>query len=236
MTLPFIVAVDGPSGSGKSSVCAKACEQLAFIYVNTGQVYRCIAWLLGEWGIDIADESAICARVAHDMQHITWNNQENTLLYRGKDLSSHLYAESVGLRASKIATSASLRNLLLPLQRNIALQTTHKGAIVDGRDIASVVFPEAKLKIFMEASLEERAKRRLQQLQTHSDCEAPSLAQLQEQLETRDFQDSTREIAPMQREKDAEVLDTSHMGFEESVAALVAMIRHKAEALGVSLG
>jgi cytidylate kinase len=231
--LPFIVAVDGPSGSGKSSVCATACKQLGFVYVNTGQVYRCVAWLLGEWGIETAAESVICDRVAQEVTHITWDTTLNRFLYRGQDLTAFLYAESVGLRASKVAKSAALRKLLLPLQRHIALHTTCSGAIVDGRDIASVVFPDAKLKIFMEASVEVRAKRRLEQLQSHGS--APDLIQLQEQMQERDHQDSTREIAPLQREHDAVVLDTSHMGFEESVAALVGMIRERAKSLKIEL-
>ncbi len=232
MTRPFIVAVDGPSGSGKSSVCAKACEKLGFVYVNTGQVYRCIAWLLGEWGIAEAIESVICERVTQEVPHITWDMTQNRFLYRGRDLTPFLYAESVGQGASRVAKSAAIRKLLLPLQRHIALHTTKAGAVVDGRDIASVVFPDAELKIFMEASLEVRAQRRLEQLQAHG-AEA-DLEELQEQMQDRDHQDATRDVAPMQREHDAVILDTSDMGFEASIDALVALIRERAKTLGIS--
>lgn len=233
MNRPFIVAVDGPSGSGKSSVCAQACQQLGFVYVNTGQVYRCVAWLLGEWGLESADTDVICARVAQELPRITWDAVQKRFLYQGRDLTSFLYEESVGLRASRVAKLPALRTLLLPLQRSVALHTLQAGAIVDGRDIASVVFPEAPLKIFMEASIEVRAQRRLEELQAHG--VSATLDELQQQMQTRDHQDSTREVAPLQQEPDAVLLDTSHLGFEAAVSALVGLIRKRAEKLGMRL-
>lgn len=231
MNRPFIVAVDGPSGSGKSSVCAQACKQLGFVYVNTGQVYRCVAWLLGEWELESAEADVICARVAQELPAITWDAAQNRFLYQGRDLTSFLYEESVGLRASRVAKIPALRTLLLPLQRSVALHTTQAGAVVDGRDIASVVFPEAPLKIFMEASIEVRAKRRVEQLQAHG--VAAALPEIQQQMQARDHQDSTREVAPLQQEPDAVLLDTSHLGFEDAVAALVGLIRKRMAELDV---
>ena len=233
MNRPFIVAVDGPSGSGKSSVCAEACKQLRFVYANTGQVYRCVAWLLGEWGLESAEADVICARVGQELPVITWDGAQNRFLYQGRDLTSFLYEEFVGLRASRVAKIAALRTLLLPLQRSVALHTTQAGAVVDGRDIASVVFPEAPLKIFMEASIEVRAQRRLEQLQAHG--VVVGLSEIQEQMQARDHQDSTREVAPLQQEPDAVLLDTSHLGFEDAVAALVGLIQSRATQLGVSI-
>jgi len=224
---PWIIAVDGPAGSGKSSLCTQACERLGFSYLNTGILYRVVAWWVEQHGLTEASEEALCDALTPVVSQITWDSSRNEILFEGKPISYGLYEESIGALASYIAKLPRLRALLLPLQRNVALQCKARGVVVDGRDIAAVVFPDAEVKIFMEASPEVRARRRWSQLQVGAKPGAmiPNLEEIQAQMEQRDLQDRTRAVSPLQRQSDALLFDTSLLSFDDSVAALVQLIQ-----------
>lgn len=225
MTKPVIVAVDGPAGSGKSSVCAKACEEIGFDYINTGLLYRSIAYLALQSDASLDQEADLKAVGEQFVKGYEWNRDTHDLSYRGEVINPHLSSAEVSAAASLIAKSQGIRTMLLPVQRHLGL-SARRGAMVDGRDIASVVFPEADLKVFLTASIEERARRRLAQL-SEKGGDDWDLKNLAEAIMARDAQDASRDLAPLMQVEDAVLLDTSQLDFEASVAALVGLIREK---------
>ena len=223
--MPIVVAVDGPAGSGKSSICQAVANQLGFTYVNTGALYRAVGYLALQHGVSLDDSEGLVKLVGEQGKDITWNPESGHLHFAGEDISPKLHTEDVGKAASAVAKVAALRAALLPLQRKWA-QSAPVGAIIDGRDIGTVVFPRADVKIFLTASLEQRAKRRLLQLGDEADAE---LAEIQDDLAKRDTQDSERASAPLKQADDAHLFDTSAMDFKQSVQALVAFIEAQIE-------
>src|SRR6478735_581160 len=161
---PKIVAVDGPAGSGKSSVCSEVCRQLGWTYVNTGFLYRSIALIARQRNQGLDDNEALRGIIDEFCEELQWDPSTQAVGFNGQNLTPLLYTDQAGKNASAIAKNPLVRELLLPLQRKLTLQSP-VGAIVDGRDIGTVVFPDADLKIFMTASLEVRALRRMGQLQ-----------------------------------------------------------------------
>ena len=223
-----IVAVDGPAGSGKSSVCAQACERLGWTYVNTGFLYRSVALVCARKSVAL-DDSAGLADIMEDLcKNLEWDPAAGTVSLNGEDLSPHLYTDKAGKDASLVAKSGVVRKELLPLQRKLSLQS-EKGAIVDGRDIGTVVFPDADLKIFMTASLEERAKRRLLQLHNgdESKISREELESIKASIEARDVQDAARGNSPLKQADDAILFDTSDISVENSISELVQLIKEK---------
>lgn len=223
-----IVAVDGPAGSGKSSICREVCKQIGFVYVNTGAIYRALGLIAKRMNFDLDDDQQLGNLVTIFNQGLEWDAKTGSLYFEGENLSPHLYDEQVGLFASKIAKNPKLRTLLLPLLRNLA-ESAPGGAMLDGRDIGTVVFPNADLKIFMTASLEQRAKRRLLQLQDKASPSEtlPSHQQIMAEIEKRDAQDKYRGTAPLKKSPDAIEFDTSDLGIEESIATMTKMIKSK---------
>ncbi len=212
----FIVAVDGPAASGKSSICTQVAKNLGWSYLNTGAIYRSIAWLILQRGASSQDPNAFIEAVQEFERHAIWDFNQNSMIYRGALITTQISAEAVGKIASLIAKDATLRNLLLPIQRSLALKA-EKAAVLDGRDIGSVVFPDADLKIFMTASLYHRASRRLQQLCKSDEA---TLERVMKEIELRDLQDSQRDVAPLTRTEDAIEIDTSELDFATTVAKL----------------
>lgn len=220
---PFIVAVDGPAGSGKSSICHQVAERIGWSYVNTGALYRAIGLLALRHQVDLDDDARLAELVDEISPHLNWNYKTKELLYKDDNLTSFLQSEEAGYAASKVARSPLVRERLLPVQRQMTMKA-EKGALVDGRDIGTVVFPEADLKVFLTASLEERSRRRMSQLGSD---ENSNLNDIKEGLARRDKRDELRDVAPLKQADDAVVLDTSDIGFDETVDALIAMIRER---------
>lgn len=216
--IPLIVAVDGPAGSGKSSVCSEVAKRIGWTYLNTGAIYRAVGLLVREAGVDMNDEAAVAQKAQEVAAFFEWDNEFNELRYAGEGLGRRLYSPEASQGASAIAKMPLVRDVVLPIQRQLATANT-KGAIVDGRDIGTVVFPDAQLKVFLTASLEERARRRLQQLKTNIDLES-----IKKEIAARDGQDSGRDTAPLKKAVDAELLDTSHLDREATVQRLIQMI------------
>lgn len=222
---PKIVAVDGPAGSGKSSICHRVAERLGWTYLNTGALYRAIGLRAHETGISLQDDDKLAQLVKTMAPALRWDSAKRELWYAERNLTPLLLAEEVGDAASQIAKLEGLRERLLPLQRQLSLSAP-KGVLVDGRDIGTVVFPDADLKIFLTASLEQRSRRRMQQLGSSPDDKA-QLEELMAEMAHRDARDQGRKVAPLIQAPDALLLDTSDLTLEQTVEAMVNFLRAK---------
>jgi cytidylate kinase len=221
---PKIVAVDGPAGSGKSSICHKVAERVGWSYINTGALYRAVGLLAARRRLDLTDERAVGELVDDLAPQLSWRADRRELWLSGEDLTPQLLSEAAGAAASVVAKQSLMRERLLPVQRQLTLSSP-VGALVDGRDIGTVVFPDADLKIFLTASLEERSRRRLQQL--GGDASQELLDNIKAGIAARDEQDGARGVAPMKQAADAVVVDTSFMGVEETVDTIVRLLRQR---------
>ena len=202
-----VVAIDGPAGAGKSTVARLLAERCGFTYVNTGSLYRAIAWAAAGKGVDIKDlQEDFLAGL--DLDYV-----DGKLLVNGVDPGEELRSSACSAAASFVATQPRVRQFLLPVQRNAAM----KGWIVmEGRDIGSVIFPDAAYKFFVTASVEERARRRLEQ----NVNETLTFEEIKKLISERDYQDSHRAEAPLRQAEDALLVDTSSMSIDEVVAYL----------------
>ena len=224
MSNPLIVAVDGPAGSGKSSICRAVASRLGWTYVNTGALYRAVGLIAAERSVSLDDDESLVKLVEEFQKNFTWDPATGRLYVGSDDLTLRLNSHTAGANASLVAKNGAVRAALLPVQRKLAFFSP-KGAIVDGRDIGSVVFADSACKVFMTASLEERAKRRLRQLEAEGSADSSlKLEALMREIEQRDLQDSKRGIAPLVMCQGATLLDTSKLTFEESVESLIRII------------
>lgn len=217
------VAIDGPSGAGKSTVARAIAQQLGFIYVDTGAIYRTVGLAAQQAGVDSKDVPAIIALLPGIKVDITYDPAGGQrMLLNGADVSAEIRTPRSSIYASDVSTIPEVRAFLLELQRGMARRHS---VIMDGRDIGTVVLPHADAKIFLTASAEERARRRYLELQAKGLDSA--YEEVLRDIAYRDAQDSSRETAPLRPAEDASYLDTSHMSFEESVAAVAALLREK---------
>ena len=217
---PKIVAVDGPAGSGKSSVCAKVAARLGWSYVNTGAIYRAVGLVAAREGVDLHSEDAVSAQVENITRQLAWKGESQRLFYGDEDITDALVSDENGKNASLVAKMSGVREKLLTIQRQWALKA-ERGAIVDGRDIGTVIFPDADMKVFMIASLDERARRRM--LQLGRDDEA-SLAKIKADINARDSRDAGRDAAPLAKADDAVEFDTTGMDLTKAVDSLAQLI------------
>lgn len=221
----FNIAIDGPAGAGKSTIARRTAQELSFIYVDTGALYRALAVFLVDEGISPEDIEKVGEAVKSVKVSIAYENGEQQVLVNGKNVTSRLRAEAVGNMASKVSAIPAVRAALLDLQRDLA--KAHD-VLMDGRDIGTNVLPEAELKIYLTASVETRAERRYKELQEKG-VEA-DLSKIKEEIETRDHQDMTRAIAPLKQAEDAVYLDTSHMNIDEVVETIKKLYQERKEA------
>ena len=206
-----VVAIDGPAGAGKSTVAKLLAQKCGFTYVNTGSLYRAIAWYSKQKNVEID-----CLQEAF-LSGIRLEYVNGVLLVNGVDPGEELRASWCAAAASKIAAQSTVRKFLLPVQRDAA----EKGWIVmEGRDIGSVIFPDAAYKFFVTASVEERARRRMAQ----NAAETLSFEEIKQQISARDYQDSHRSEAPLIQTDDAVFVDTSCLSIEEVVDNLARYI------------
>jgi cytidylate kinase len=217
----MIVAVDGPSGAGKSSVCQAVAKRLGFILVDTGALYRSVALNAVRHGIDLGAADALGALTRGLSLRFVYATADapQRLLCDGEDISHLIRTEEISKATSQISQHPPVRAALLQIQRDMG--RSHD-AIVEGRDISTVVFPDADLKVFYTASAEARARRRWRELQAQGDPEP--LADVLRDIEARDARDSQRAAAPLLRAPDATLLDTSDLDFNQSCDALAALI------------
>ncbi|MGI6214633.1 MAG: (d)CMP kinase [Christensenellales bacterium] len=214
----LLIAVDGPVGSGKTSLCDAVAKRLNILHLDTGAMYRAVGLAALQNGISPDDEeqvSNLCLNGKAVIDARYENNKQITLL-NGTDVSEAIRTEEAGLAASSVSRFAAVRKYLVHLQRQIAQK---QSVIMDGRDIGTVVLKEAPVKIFLTAKPEVRAQRRYKQLLKKG--KEADLNLIIKDLKKRDLQDSTRKIDPLKKALDAVVLDTSNLNFEESVQAII---------------
>lgn len=223
---PKIVAVDGPAGSGKSSICAKVCRDIGWSYVNTGALYRAVGLIAHDRHVPLVDSPALRQIVDEFNQQARWVHETEQLYVGQQDMTPRLGSVEAATGASAVAKMPLVRDALMSLQRRLSLSAP-KGAMVDGRDIGTVIFPDADLKIFMTASLEQRASRRLKQLERIGGPSSLTANEIMQAIEARDIQDSQRDAAPMRQADDAVLFDTSHMNVDEAIVNLKQLLRDK---------
>lgn len=222
----YAIAIDGPSGAGKSSLARAAAAQFGFIYVDTGAIYRTVGLAAYRRGLDRHDENAVKAMLPELKIEMRYNKAgEQRMLLNGDDVSAEIREPEISICASDVSALPAVRAFLLEMQRHMAREHS---VIMDGRDIGTVVLPQAELKIFLTASAKARADRRLLELRRKG-IES-SFEEVLRDIEYRDEQDTARAAAPLKKADDAVLVDTSDIDFEQSLARLCGIIE---ERLGV---
>ena len=212
----YNIAIDGPAGAGKSTIARRAAAALSFIYVDTGAMYRAMGLYFLNHGIDPADTAAIEAAVQDVDVSIRYENGEQQVYLNGENVTGQIRREEVGDMASRTSVNGKVREKLVQLQQQLAAR---ENVVMDGRDIGTCVLPDATVKIYLTASVEERARRRYLELKEKGQEE--SLEKIQEDIRDRDHRDMTREISPLRQAEDAVLVDASHMTIEEVTAAVL---------------
>lgn len=215
------VAIDGPAGAGKSTIAKAAAKELGFIYVDTGALYRAIAYNAVKTGA-IDDEQKIINMLDLTKVELKYVNGVQAVYLNGEDVSAFIRTPEISMGASKVSAIPQVRAFLLNLQREIA---STNNVIMDGRDIATVVLPNADVKIFLFASPECRAERRYKELIEKG--ESVSFDDVLKDVNQRDYQDSHREIAPLKPSDDSIMADTSELTLQESIDLIVNTIKEK---------
>lgn len=218
----FNIAIDGPAGAGKSSIAKEVSGRLGFIYVDTGALYRTVALNAIRQGIDLNDADAVISTLDDVDIQLAFEDGSQKVLLNGEDVSSKIRTEEVSAGASKVSAIPKVREFLFDLQKNIAAKND---CLMDGRDIGTVVLPNADLKVFLTASPEERAQRRYKQ-NLERGMEA-DYNQILKEVNERDYQDTHRDIAPLKQADDAVLLDTTDMTFDEVVDYLLKLVEEK---------
>ena len=216
------IAIDGPAGAGKSTIAKKLAQELGYVYVDTGAMYRAMAYYFLQQGIDKTDEAAINAAVDGADVTIRYVDGAQQVLLNGEDVTRSLRSEQVGNMASNTSVYPAVRVKLVALQQKLA-QTTD--VIMDGRDIGTCVLPDAQVKIYLTASVGTRAKRRYDELVEKG--EQPDLEKIEADIEERDYRDMHREMSPLRQADDAVLVDSSEMNIEQVVSAILEIVKEK---------
>ena len=219
----FAVAIDGPSGAGKSSMAKQLAARFGLIYVDTGAIYRTVGLAAHRKGISCSDEEAVSQILPSLEIEIRYNEEgEQRMILNGEDVSTDIRLPEISICASDVSALPTVRAFLLEMQRSMARSNK---VVMDGRDIGTVVLPDAEVKIFLTASAKARAERRLLQLQEKG--VQSSFEEVLRDIEYRDKQDSSREIAPLRPAEDAVLVDSSDLNFDQTVDALAAVLHEK---------
>lgn len=217
------VAIDGPSGAGKSTLARAAAAALGFLYVDTGAIYRTVGLCARERRISPDDEAAMASILPDIQVELRYDEAgQQRMLLNGRDVSGDIRLPEVSRWASAVSALPAVRAYLLETQRELARKNN---VIMDGRDIGTVVLPDAEIKIFLTASSEVRAERRCRELEERGTPQP--FEEVLRDIEDRDWKDTHRAAAPLRRAEDAALLDTSAMSFQESLEALLDMIRER---------
>lgn len=215
------VAIDGPAGAGKSTIAKAAAKELGFIYVDTGALYRAVAYNAVKNGV-VDDEQGIISMLDDTKVELKYVNGVQSVYLNGEDVSGFIRTPEISMGASKVSAIPQVRAFLLNLQREIAKTNN---VIMDGRDIATVVLPDAEVKIFLFASPECRAERRYKELVEKG--ENVSFDDVLKDVNQRDYQDSHREIAPLKPSEESIMADTSELTLQESIDLIVNTIKER---------
>lgn len=217
------VAIDGPAGAGKSTIARAAAKKLGYIYVDTGALYRTVALAAVRRGV-IDDADAVAAMLPEISVELKFENEEQQVYLDGENVSSLIRTPQISMGASKVSAIPKVREYLLSLQQSIAKENN---VIMDGRDIATVVLPNADVKIFLFATPECRAQRRYKELIEKG--ENVTYEDVLKDVNERDYQDSHREIAPLKPSEDSVMADTSDLDLQDSTEMIIGIIKEKTE-------
>jgi len=218
------VAIDGPAGAGKSSVAKAVSAKLGYIYADTGALYRAVGLYAVNKGVDTKDAEAVSKMIEKDTININiaFSDGVQHVILNGEDVNGKIRTPEISMAASNVSAVPKVRQFLFDLQRDLA---TKNNIIMDGRDIGTVVLPNAQVKIFLTASAEERANRRSKELLAKG--MEVNYNEILEDIKKRDDQDMNRPIAPLKAAEDAVIIDSSDMSFDEVVAKLISVINEK---------
>ena len=220
--MAFNIAIDGPAGAGKSTIAKTLAKELGYVYVDTGAMYRAMAYYFLQRGINKDDEAAITAAVDGADVTIRYEDSAQQVLLNGENITGYLRTEQVGNMASATSIYPTVRTKLVALQQKLAKTTD---VIMDGRDIGTCVLPDAQVKIYLTASVETRANRRYKELIEKG--ETADLSKIAADIEERDYRDMHREMSPLRQAEDAILVDSSDMNIDEVVAAIRAIVAKK---------
>ncbi|WP_077534709.1 (d)CMP kinase [Massiliimalia massiliensis] len=216
------IAIDGPAGAGKSTIARKTAQELGFIYVDTGALYRTIGYAVNHFGLSTKKAGEVVSALDRIHVELKFIDGEQRVFLNGEDVSDLIRSPEVSMFASEVSAIPKVREFLFDLQQDLA---NHHDVIMDGRDIGTVVLPNADLKIFLTATAEDRAKRRYQQFLESGTV--VDFDRLLEEIKQRDYNDSHREIAPLRQAEDALLIDTTGNTLEESIDLLQKIIRNR---------
>lgn len=218
----FNIAIDGPAGAGKSSIAKAAAAKLKFIYVDTGALYRSIALFALKKDVDPSDSETVISLLPMIDLSLAFEDGTQKVILNGEDVSEDIRMPEVSASASKVSAIPEVRAFLFDIQQNLAKENN---VLMDGRDIGTVVLPDADLKIFLTASPEERARRRQKQLADKGTI--VDFDELLADINKRDYDDSHREIAPLKPAEDAVYLDTTEMTFDEVTEKIYSLAKER---------
>ncbi len=220
------VAIDGPSGAGKSSIARSAAQELGFVYVDTGAIYRTVSLYIFDRGIDPADRAAIIAALPEIHIDLRYGDSGlQRMFLNGEDVTERIRLPEISMFTSTVSGIPEVRAFLMEMQRSLARE---RSVIMDGRDIGTVVLPEAQVKIFLTASPEDRARRRWEELRERGT--EKTYEDILREVEERDYNDTHRAAAPLRPAEDAVCLDTTGCTFRQSRERILAIIRRHMEA------
>ena len=212
------IAIDGPAGAGKSTIAKLCAKKMNLVYVDTGAMYRAVALYLLESGIDVNDKAAVADKCKGAEVDIKYEDGVQNVYLNGNNVTGRLREEAVGNTASVTSAVPEVRAQIFSLQRGLA---DRGGVIMDGRDIGTVVMPDAEVKIYLTASSEVRATRRVKELREKG--ETANFEEIKKDIEDRDHRDMTREISPLKQAQDAILVDTSDMTIDEVVEKICSL-------------
>lgn len=216
------VAIDGPAGAGKSTISRQAAKALGFIYVDTGALYRAVGLNALRKGIDTDDAEAVAESVRDISVELKYENGEQAVFLNGENVSTFIRTPEASMAASKVSAVPKVREFLFGLQQEIAAKND---CVMDGRDIGTVVLPNAQVKIFLTASAEARAQRRYKELVEKG--EQVDYENVLAEMKQRDYNDSHRAVAPLKAADDAVTVDTTSLNLEESIEKIKNVIKEK---------
>ena len=223
MAKTISIAIDGPAGAGKSTIARRLAKDLGYYYVDTGAIYRTVAYFFDLWGVSPKDADAVRRYIDGLTVGIEYDEEGvQHMIMNGMDVTGDIRTQDIAQKASLVSAYPEVREMLLDMQRDIARR---HNVIMDGRDIGTVVLPKATVKIFLTASPEVRANRRTQELQAKG--QKANYEQILKEIQQRDYQDTHRDIAPLKMARDSVKVDTSDLDIDGVVAAIKEIIAKK---------